>query len=137
MNQAFATILVALVALTGSGFATVLSYRASGRANAIQEKKLDTEAYDRATGFYDRLLATADRELERLRGQVDRLYDQLQRVNTQLAQEADVSNVLRNQVRALQTQVESMETTMVALRGVVPTASANAARREKEKENGH
>lgn len=102
-------IVIAAVSAVGSGFAAYLAYRASSRANDIGEKKVDAEAYDRSHAFYEKLLGQADTQLERLRVQVERLNDQL-------AKEQDVSNLLRNHVRTLQSQVDSMEGTMQQLR---------------------
>lgn len=99
------------------------AYRASMRAsettsetNRIAATKVDAEAYTRSQQFYEKLLSEADKHLERLRREVDRVNDQLERVNSQLAQEQDVSNSLRNQIRALTTQVGSMETALSSLR---------------------
>lgn len=115
-SASLTTVAVAVISLFGSGLAALLSFRASTSANKVSEKKVDAEAYERSQQFYEKLLAEADKALDRLRTQVDRLQDQLDRVNTQLAQEQDVSNLLRNHVRALQTQVNSMEASVTSLR---------------------
>lgn len=117
------TVIAAAVGGVPAIAAAWFAYRASVHANATTEEsnriastKVDAEAYERSQVFYEKLLAEAERHLDRLRGQVDRLQDQLDRVNTQLASEQDVSNTLRNQVRSLFTQVNSMEGTLIEMR---------------------
>ncbi len=110
------TIVTAVVAGIPSFFAAVFAYRTSAHANRISETKVDGEAYERSQQFYEKVMAGAERELARLQAQVDRLNDQLERVNNQLALEQDVSNTLRNHLRALQTQVTAMESTVLSLR---------------------
>lgn len=96
--------------------AALFAYRTSTQANKISATKVDGEAYERSQQFYEKVMAGAERELTRLQVQVDRLNQQLERVNSQLALEQDVSNTLRNHLRALQTQVTSMEQTVATLR---------------------
>jgi peptidoglycan hydrolase CwlO-like protein len=104
-----AAILAASIGGIPAIIAAIFAYKSSANANEVSVKKVDAEAYERSQQFYEKLLSEADRQLERLRVQVDRLNDQVDKVNTQLATEQDVSNVLRNQVRMLTTQVSTME----------------------------
>ncbi len=120
MNGVNPGVLVALVSLFGSVAAAYLSYRASSHANAVSAKKVDAEAFDRAAALYDKALQAAERETERMRSQVDR-------INQQLAQEQDVSNLLRNQIRALQGQVDSLEGIVAQLRRSLHEAGARKA----------
>ena len=73
-------IVVALIAATAASVPGILAWRASSRANATSDRKVDAEAFDRAAALYDKALAAAERETERLRSQVER-------INAQLAQE--------------------------------------------------
>lgn len=147
------TIVAAAVGGAPALVAAWFAYRASARANEqaaaqaeetnrIAATKVDAEAYERSQLFYEKLLGEADKHLERLRTQVDRLQDQLDRVNTQLANEQDVSNTLRNQVRILTTQVGSMEATVQILRvqmneGRTLNRADTAPRRPPPPANGH
>lgn len=108
--------MVAGIALLGSIAGGGFSYRAAASANRIQERRVTLEEYERTQAFYRELLAEMERHLNRLRTQTKRLHAQLQAVETQLAQEQDISNVLRSQVRSLQGQVSLLEQTMTALR---------------------
>jgi peptidoglycan hydrolase CwlO-like protein len=110
------TVIIGFISMVGAMFSAYLAYRASSQANRTQDKKVDAEAFDRSQVFYEKLLAEADKAVERLRVQIERLQDQLDRVNTQLSQEQDVSSLLRTHVRALQQQVNSMESTLGMLR---------------------
>ena len=113
-------IVVALIAATAASVPGILAWRASSRANATSDRKVDAEAFDRAAALYDKALAAAERETERLRSQVER-------INAQLAQEMDVSNVLRNQVRTLESQVRTLESLVAELRSVRAGAAGGEA----------
>lgn len=121
----FAAAIGGVPALVAAWFA----YQASMRATAITEQgnrvaaiKVDAEAYERSQKFYESLMVEAEKHIERLRTHIERLTDQVDRLNNQLATEQDVSNVLRNQIRALTAQISSMELTLNELRNQVHTA---------------
>jgi chromosome segregation ATPase len=94
-------VLAALAAVIGAA----LSYRASTRANATSDRKVDLEEFRDQQTRYKEMLSEADRHIDRIRSQLDRVQDQLGR-------EQDVSNLLRNEVRSLQGQVDMLERTM-------------------------
>ncbi|MEV0382435.1 hypothetical protein [Nonomuraea sp. NPDC050643] len=96
-----AAIVAGLAAVVGAWFA----YRASTKANQLADRKVDMEAYDRNIVYYEKLIANLEKDVERFRTSVDR-------VNAQLAQEQDVSNALRNQVRTMQAQLDLLERTL-------------------------
>lgn len=100
---------VALVALVGSLAGALLSYRASTRANAIDAKKVDAEAYVRAAAIYEKALSAAEAELARM-------HSQTERVALQLESESDVSNALRGEVRIFRTRVDELERLVSTLR---------------------
>jgi peptidoglycan hydrolase CwlO-like protein len=108
-------IIAAAFAYRSSVRAASTTEQANVRAEALAATKVDAEAYERSQHFYEKLLAESDKHLDRLRQQVDSLNAQVDRVNARLAQEQDVSSVLREQVRALTTQVSSMGTTLAVL----------------------
>lgn len=94
-------IIAGMAAVIGAGF----SFRASTKANQLADRKVDMEAYDRNIVYYEKLIANLEKDVERFRTSVDR-------VNAQLAQEQDVSNALRNQVRTMQSQLDLLERTL-------------------------
>lgn len=123
MDSNLTTVVAAATGGIPAVIAAIFAYKSSIRANAVTAEtnrlastKVDAEAYERSQKFYESLLAEAEKHLERLRTQTDRLNDQVDRLNAQLANEQDVSNVLRNQVRGLTTQIGSMEVTLNELR---------------------
>lgn len=94
-------LLVALISAAvalGGGY---LSYRATTKANATSDRKVDLEEFRDQQNRYKEMLAEQDRMIERLRNQMDRVQDQL-------AREQDVSNALRNEVRALQVAIDTL-----------------------------
>jgi small-conductance mechanosensitive channel len=95
-------LLVAVLAGFLGSVPGVLAYRASTKANAQTERKVDGEAYERAQQFWEKQLGAADLQLERVRSQLDRISDQL-------SKEQDISNYLRDQIRVLQGQVRILE----------------------------
>lgn len=99
----------ALIAAASAIVCAVLVFRSSSRASKIEEKKVDQSAYDQAVSFYEK-------QLDRITVQFDRVNSQLDKVTTQLASEQDVSNVLRNQVRTLQSQVDGLNLIIVDLK---------------------
>ncbi len=120
-----AAVIVAVVAAVPGVAGAVFAARASSRANQIalrasmlDERKVDAQAYKDAQEIYERALA-------QLRGQIDRLSEQL-------AQEQDVSNTLRNQVRTLQQTMLQMEQAQQAMRlqlvaaGITPPVPAES-----------
>jgi peptidoglycan hydrolase CwlO-like protein len=90
-------VLAAVVSLGTAG----LTYRAASRANATSDRKVDIEEFKAQQDRYKEMLSEQDRHIDRVRAQMDRLQDQL-------AREQDVSNALRNEVRALQGQVDAL-----------------------------
>jgi septal ring factor EnvC (AmiA/AmiB activator) len=117
------TIVAAVVGGVPAIVAAWFAYRASSNANAQTEEtnriaatKVDAEAYSRSQAFYEKLLTEADKHIDRLRSQVERLNDELDRVGAQAAQERDVANALRDQVRSLTRQVGAMEGTLAEMR---------------------
>lgn len=117
------TITAALSGGVPAILAAYFAYRSSMRAAASTEEanrlastKVDAEAYERSQRFYESLVAEAEKHIDRLRLQIDKLNEQVDRLLAQVATEQDVSNVLRNQVRALTTQIGNMETTLNELR---------------------
>lgn len=97
------------MAAVAAAFAAIvtaaLSFRAATRANATSDRKVDLEEFRDAQQRYKEMLAEADRHVERVRAQLERVQDQL-------AREQDVSNALRNEIRALQGQVDLLERSM-------------------------
>lgn len=109
-------VIIAICALVGSVVTAFFAYRSSKAAAksaakatadmaAIEGRKVDQEAYAKASAQYDRLI-------EQMSGQVKTLNDQLDRVFTQLANERDVSNTLRNEVWSLQRQIHAHTATI-------------------------
>jgi chromosome segregation ATPase len=117
------TIIAAAIGGIPALLAAFFAYKSSTRAatitneaNRLAATKVDADAYERSQRFYESLLNEAEKHIDRLRAQTERLNDQVDKLNNQLANEQDVSNVLRNQVRALTTQVGSMDSTLNDLR---------------------
>lgn len=111
-----------LPAILAAFFAYKSSIRAAKtteEANRLAGTKVDAEAYERSQRFYESLLGEAEKHIDRLRSHTDRLNDQVDRLNTQLASEQDVSNALRNHVRALTSQISAMEAILNELRAEV------------------
>lgn len=102
-------IVVAVIAGVPAIASALFAFRASSQANKVGEKKVDAEAFERSQTIYDKIV-------DRLQSQVDQLQGQLSRTGVQLASEQDVSFTLRNQVRTLQQQVESLSRTVADLR---------------------
>lgn len=94
-----------LVATIGAG----MSYRASSRANASTDRKVDLEEYRDQQARYKDMIDTQEKYSDRLRTQIDRLNVQMDSLQQQLARETDVSNALRDQIRALQGQVSLLQ----------------------------
>lgn len=114
-------------AITAAYFAYRSSIRAaavSAEANHIAASKVDAEAYERSQRFYESLVTEAEKHIDRLRGQTDKLNEQVDRLYAQIATEQDVSNVLRNQIRALTTQISTMEITLNELRLGISTKAS-------------
>lgn len=103
-----AVIVSVIAGLLGS-ISGVLAYRASTRANLINSRKVDVEDFNAQAERYRQIIAEQDRHLDRLRTQIDRLQLQMDAVNTQASREVDISNGLRDQVRALRGQVTVLE----------------------------
>lgn len=133
-----------IIAGAVGGFPAILAayfaYKASVRASDITEQqnritvtKVDAEAYERSQKFYEAMLAEAEKTMDRLRVQIDRLNDQVDHLNTQLASEQDVSNVLRNQIRALTTQISYLEQTLNELQSGMARAADAIAHQHEEK----
>jgi septal ring factor EnvC (AmiA/AmiB activator) len=57
---------------------------------------------------YQKIVKDLEAQIERNQRTVQVVQDQMERVLTQLASEQDVSNALRNQVRAMTTQLDSL-----------------------------
>lgn len=93
------TLLVALISAVVALVGGYLSYRATTKANATSDRKVDLEEYRDQQNRYKEMMAEQDRHIDRIRAQLDRVQDQL-------AKEQDVSNALRNEIRALQGQVD-------------------------------
>ncbi len=113
------TVIAAIVAALAAGLSAWLAYRSSSKANATNDRKVDMDEFKEAQAWYKERLAEADRHIERIRAQLDR-------VNDQLAREQDVSNVLRNEVRALQGQVDLLERSMTRSSRNVPSRMQKA-----------
>ncbi len=94
-------ILIAIIASVVSLLTAYLTYRSSSRANQANDRKVDIEEFNAQQARYKEMLAEQDRHIDRIRAQLDRVADQL-------AREQDVSNALRNEIRALQGQVDAM-----------------------------
>lgn len=99
------SLISAAVALVG-GF---MSYRASTRANATSDRKVDLEEFRDQQTRYTSMIETQEKFNDRLRAQIDRLSAQVDSLQQQLARETDVSNALRDQVRALQGQMALLQ----------------------------
>ena len=97
-----------LAAIAGGYF----SFRASSQANRTAARKVDLEAFERSQTIYEKTI-------DRLQGQTDRLGAQVDAVNSRLAQEMDVSNALRDQIRTLRGQVDDLNATVANLRAEV------------------
>lgn len=109
-------VVVALVAGLLGAVPGTLAFRASSRANDVNARKVDQEAYDRAIAFHSRMLDEANRQLDRVTAQLDRVTAQLERVNQELSKEQSGSRVLQQQVRALEQTVELLNATIADLR---------------------
>jgi septal ring factor EnvC (AmiA/AmiB activator) len=109
----FAPILIALVALAGTGFTAIQSRRATmvtaASAAEVERIRVEADAYQRARATYEALL-------DRLQKQLDSMNEQLGRVQDQLASEKMTSSELRAKVATLQTQVSALERTVAELR---------------------
>lgn len=79
--------------------------REAAQARALVEAK----AYERARESYERIVKDLEAQLDRNQRTVQRVQDQLDRVLERLGQEQDVSNGLRNQVRAMQSQLTTLQ----------------------------
>ncbi len=90
-------VLAALAAIAGGLF----SYKSSRAANATAARTVSQDEFDRQAARYRDMLAEQDKHIDRIRSQLDRVQDQL-------AREQDVSNALRNEIRALQGQVDAL-----------------------------
>lgn len=112
-----ATIAVAVIAATAAMASAFFTYQASTKATSVENKKVDQTAYDRAIDFYNRQLDDANKQIDRVTAQLDRMSLQLEKMSIQLANEKDVSNTLRNQIKFLESQVEILKTTIADLRG--------------------
>jgi small-conductance mechanosensitive channel len=106
VNPAVVAAVVAAIAAIVGG---LLSYRASTRANNVSDRKVDLEEYRDAQARLQQIIVEQDRHNDRLRVQVDRTNAQMDLLQQQVAREVDVSNALRNEVRALQGQIMLLE----------------------------
>lgn len=79
--------------------------RDAAQARALVEAK----AYERARESYERIVKDLEAQLDRNQRTVQRVQDQLDRVLERLGQEQDISNSLRNQVRAMQEQLATLK----------------------------
>ncbi|GII84611.1 hypothetical protein Ssi03_26010 [Sphaerisporangium siamense] len=104
-TEVVVAVIAGVSAVIGAGF----SYRASTRANAVEEDKVDAAAYERAKAIYESALKTLEEQLERMRRRLDEVTDQLTR-------EQDSSMAMRLQIRELQAQVSTFERTVSDLR---------------------
>lgn len=98
MNTAIA---VSAIAAGMSILTALLTFRASTRANATNDRKVDLEEHREAIDRLKKIIEEQDRHVERVRQQLERVQDQL-------AKEQDVSSALRNQLRSLQIQVDEL-----------------------------
>jgi septal ring factor EnvC (AmiA/AmiB activator) len=105
-------IVVAVLAGVLGAVPGTLAYRASSRANDVNARKVDQEAYDRAVLFYTKQLDDANKQMDRVRVQIDTLQDQLGKVNTRLIEEQEASVGLRVQLRGLQSTVDILNRTI-------------------------
>jgi peptidoglycan hydrolase CwlO-like protein len=103
-----ASVLVAVIATAVSVFTAVLTYRVSTKANASDARKVDLEEHRDALDRLKRVIDEQDKHIERVRAQADRVQEQL-------AREQDVSFALRNEIRALQGQVDELIRSRVRL----------------------
>lgn len=108
-----ASLTISIVSAVGSVACAYLVYRSNSRASTIEDRKVDIEAYNKANEYLEK-------QLDRAMAQADRLQVQVDKLTSQLASEQDVSNTLRNNVRALQSQVQTLNETISELRSRVP-----------------
>lgn len=94
-------VLVAAIALAGSALTAVLTFRASSKASASNDRKVDLEEHRDAVERLKKIIEEQDKHVERVRLQLDRVQEQL-------AKEQDVSFTLRAQIRSLQEQVDEL-----------------------------
>jgi septal ring factor EnvC (AmiA/AmiB activator) len=105
-------IVVATIAGIMGAIPGVLAWRASSKANALNSRKVDQDAYDKAVAFHSRLLDDANRQIDRVTGHLDRVTTQLDRVNEELAKEQSSNVILKGQIRALESTVQLLNDTI-------------------------
>lgn len=109
-----ATIVVALIAVPGAIFASVVALMNNKRASAIENRKVDQEAYDRAVKFYREQLEFFDAQLDKMRTQIESM-------SGELADERVTSATLRAKVATLEGQLAMLKQTLATMRaGVAP-----------------
>jgi peptidoglycan hydrolase CwlO-like protein len=119
MNMENPALLIAVLGGIVSLLTAWFAYRASSRANAANDRKVDLEEHRDSIDRLKKIIEEQDKHIERVRAQLDR-------VQTQLAREQDVSNALRNEIRALQGQVDELTRSRIRLekmlndRGITP-----------------
>lgn len=107
--SASSAFLPSLLAAAAAVVAAVLSFRSSAQANRVSARKVDVEDHRAQMDRLQQIITEQDRYADRLRSEIERLGSKTEAVQSQLAKEQDVSNLLRNQIRALQGQVFALE----------------------------
>jgi peptidoglycan hydrolase CwlO-like protein len=93
------TIAPSVMAAIAAIIAALLAFRASTRANATNDRKVNLDEYKEQQERYRRIIEDQDRQIERTRSLAERNADQLTR-------EQEVTAALRAEVRALQGQID-------------------------------
>lgn len=94
--------------------ATVERQRADQQA-AGEQRKADLQQVQQLREWYERLIADQRTEIDRLHRDQERMQLTMDRLTDQLAREMDVSNALRNAIRAAQQQQDIMRERVAAL----------------------
>lgn len=124
MDAATITALGAVVvAIISGGF----TYRASSKASSIDHRKVDAEAYDRATRLWEKNLEFSERQVRELREHVDRLEAELRR-------REDVEESLRRTVNRMRLTIQRLEYNNQLLRAQLRAAGIEIPEPPQESE---
>lgn len=110
MNQP--ALVVALLAALVSLITAMMTFRAATKANATSDRKVDLEEHRDAIDRLKRIIEEQDKQFERLR-----LH--FERVQAQLAKEQDVSLAMRQQVLAMQNQIDDLSRSRARLEDLI------------------
>lgn len=105
---AFAAIIVAIVS-------AVLTYRSSSQANRTADRKVDSEAYERAKVIWSSAIEQSEKDLGKLRQQIERL-------EAQVRESREIEATLRGQIRDMKATIARMERQNSMLRTMLRAA---------------